>query len=172
MMNIGTLSAISANLGTVKAGTLTDPAGTRMVIDLNNGFIDIFDNSSTRRARLGTQADGSIALRVSAPAFDALTAIDDGHSLTFNSRWTDIAKIVAIGIVTETVVNVITGTNVFGVRAFYPDQGFKPFIEIRLLSGNVVFDDFVNSTFPAGGYTLIERTQATMSAGKVRPTTA
>ena len=120
---------------------------------------------TTRRSRLGTQADGSIALRVSAPAFDAVTAIDDGHSLTFDSRWTDIAKIVAIGVVAETVVNVITGTNVFGVRAFYPDQGFKPFIEIRLLQGNVVFDDFVNSSFPAGGYTLIERTQATMGAG-------
>ncbi len=45
MMNIGTLSAISANLGAVTAGTLSDPNRTRMVIDLNNGFLDIFDNS-------------------------------------------------------------------------------------------------------------------------------
>ena len=38
-------TAPQADLGAVKAGMLTDPAGTRMVIDLNNGFIDIFDNS-------------------------------------------------------------------------------------------------------------------------------
>ena len=45
MMNIGTLSAISANLGAVTAGTLSDPNHARMLIDLNNGFLDIFDNS-------------------------------------------------------------------------------------------------------------------------------
>jgi hypothetical protein len=45
MLQVGTLSAISANLGNIKAGTMTDPNGTRMVIDLNTGFIDIFDNS-------------------------------------------------------------------------------------------------------------------------------
>ena len=45
MLKVGTLSAISANLGDVKAGTLSDPNGTKMVMDLNNGFLDIFDNS-------------------------------------------------------------------------------------------------------------------------------
>ena len=45
MMNVGTLSAITANLGAVTAGTLTDPAGTKMRIDLNAGRIEIFDNT-------------------------------------------------------------------------------------------------------------------------------
>jgi hypothetical protein len=41
----GTLSAIVANLGTVTAGTLSDPSGTHMLIDLNNARIIISDNT-------------------------------------------------------------------------------------------------------------------------------
>jgi hypothetical protein len=47
MMNIGTLSAISVNAGDIKAGTLSDPNSAKMMIDLTNGFIDIFDDSGS-----------------------------------------------------------------------------------------------------------------------------
>lgn len=36
-INVTQLSAISANIGAVTAGTLSDPAGTKMLIDLTNG---------------------------------------------------------------------------------------------------------------------------------------
>jgi hypothetical protein len=38
-MNVSSLSAISADIGAVTAGTLSDPAGTTMLIDLTNGRI-------------------------------------------------------------------------------------------------------------------------------------
>jgi len=44
-MNVGTLSAITVDAGDIRAGTLADPAEEVMLIDLNNGFIDIFDNT-------------------------------------------------------------------------------------------------------------------------------
>lgn len=42
-MNVGTLDAISADIGDITAGTLSDPAGTKMLIDLNNARIVISD---------------------------------------------------------------------------------------------------------------------------------
>lgn len=78
----------------------------------------------SRRVVIGMQNDGSIGLRCSAPGFDALTAADDGHAITFDSRWTDIANLVAVGIANDNnVINNISGTNIFGIRAFYPDLG-------------------------------------------------
>src|SRR6516225_8571275 len=97
-----------------------------------------------RRARLGTFPDGKVGLRVSALSFDAVTATDDGHAITFDSDWTDIARITAVGIANEVVVGVTSGINLFAVRATYPDLGFRPFVEVRQLSGSVVFDDFWN----------------------------
>jgi hypothetical protein len=115
----------------------------------------------TRRVRLGPQADGTIGLRVSAAGFDALTAPDDGTSITFDSRWTDIARVHAIGIVAWrsgafTLPNAPAASN--GYTASWPDPGFKPFAEIRRLQGNVVLDDFFNTNFPLGSYTIVERT--------------
>ena len=118
-----------------------------------------------RRVRLGTFPSGKVGLRVSASSFDAVTATDDGHAITFDSDWTDIAKITAVGVATETVVGNTSGVNLFGIRATYPDLGFKPFIEVRQLSGSVVFDDFWNSTFPSGGYAQVESFQTTVLAG-------
>jgi hypothetical protein len=115
----------------------------------------------SRRSRLSSNG-----LRVSASGFDAATATDDGLAITFDSNWTDIAKISAVGVASEVVVNVITGTNIFGLRAFYPNLGFKPFIEMRRLAGTVVFDDFWDSTFPSGGYAIVEATQATVTFGQ------
>jgi hypothetical protein len=42
-ITVGTLDAISADIGDITAGTLSDPAGTKMLIDLNNGRIVISD---------------------------------------------------------------------------------------------------------------------------------
>jgi hypothetical protein len=117
----------------------------------------------SRRVRLGPQADGSIGLRVSASGFDALTASDDGHAITFDSRWTDIAKIGAIGLAGEVVINNVSGTDIYAVRCFYPNFGYKPFIEARRFeSPNLIHDDWWNSSFPGGSYTLIEASQATV----------
>lgn len=44
-INVVHLSAITANLGAVTAGTLSDPAGDTMLISLDDGFIDIFDGT-------------------------------------------------------------------------------------------------------------------------------
>ena len=118
-----------------------------------------------RRVRLGAFPDGKVRLRVSAAGFDAVTATDDGHAITFDSDWTDIAKITAVGIANEVVVGVTSGINLFAVRATYPNLGFKPFVEVRQLSGSIVFDDWFNSNFPSGSYTLVEASQATVSVG-------
>jgi hypothetical protein len=49
-----------------------------------------------RRVRLGTFPDSKVRLRVSSAGFDAVEAIDDGHAITFDSDFTDIAKITAV----------------------------------------------------------------------------
>jgi len=68
----------------------------------------------------------------------------------------------AVGIANDNnVINNISGTNIFGIRAFYPDLGYIPFVELHKISGTVVNDDFFNSSFPSGAYFQIERTQAT-----------
>ena len=115
-----------------------------------------------RRARLGTFPDGKVRLRVSALRFDAVTATDDGHAITFDSDWTDIAKITAVGVASQVPIN-NSGITTFTIIATYPNLGFKPFVEVRQLSGSTVFDDFFNSNFPSGSYTLIEASQATVS---------
>ena len=116
-----------------------------------------------RRVRLGLFPDGKVRLRVSSPGFDAVEAVDDGHAITFDSDFTDIAKITAVGIASQVAV-VNSGVTTFDIRATYPDLGFKPFVEVRILAGSVVFDDFVNTTFPSGSYTLVESSQLTVTA--------
>jgi hypothetical protein len=117
-----------------------------------------------RRVRLGTFPDGKVRLRVSAAGFDAVEAVDDGHAITFDSDFTDIAKITAVGIASQVLTGTAGGVNTFAIRATYPDLGFKPFIEVRSLSGSVVSDDFFNSTFPSGSYTLVESFQLTVTS--------
>jgi hypothetical protein len=115
------------------------------------------------RVRLGAFPDGKVRLRVSSPGFDAVEAIDDGHAITFDSDFTDIAKITAVDIASQVAVN-NSGTTTFEILANYPNLGFKPFVEVRSLSGSVVSDDFFNSTFPSGSYTLVEPSQLTVTA--------
>ena len=57
MMNVGSLAAITVNAGDIKAGTLSDPNSAKMMIDLNNGFIDIFDNSGSSFDAFGDDDD-------------------------------------------------------------------------------------------------------------------
>ena len=115
-----------------------------------------------RRTRLGAFPGGKVGLRVSAAGFDAVTATDDGHAITFDSDWIDIAKITAVGVASQVPVN-LSGITSYVIVATYPNLGFKPFVEVRQLSGSIVFDDFFNSNFPSGRYTLIEASQATVS---------
>ena len=69
-----------------------------------------------RRVRLGTFPSGKVGLRVSALSFDAVESIDDGHAITFDSDWTDIARITAVGIANEVVVGNTSGINLFCSR--------------------------------------------------------
>jgi hypothetical protein len=57
MMNVGSLAAITVNAGDIKAGTLSDPNSAKMMIDLNQGFIDIFDNSGSSFAAFDADDD-------------------------------------------------------------------------------------------------------------------
>jgi hypothetical protein len=116
-----------------------------------------------RRVRLGTFPDGKVRLRVSAAGFDAVSATDDGHAITFDSDFIDIAKITAVGVASQVPIN-NSGITTFTIIATYPNLGFKPFVEVRQLSGSIVFDDWFNSNFPSGSYTLVEASQATVSA--------
>jgi hypothetical protein len=107
-----------------------------------------------RRVVLGQQADGSVGLRCSAPGFDALTAADDGHAITFDSRWTDIAKVYVTGIVgLSSFVFYPTGTgSIAGYTASWPALGYKPFLELRRYNNGVVWDDYWTGGNPAGCY--------------------
>ncbi|SHJ69690.1 hypothetical protein SAMN05444159_1256 [Bradyrhizobium lablabi] len=108
----------------------------------------------SRRVVLGQQNDGSMGLRVSAPGVDALTAVDDGHNLTFNSAWTDIAKIYMVGVAANTSITV-NGLTLPGFQVTWPALGYKPFVEARLLQSNVIYDDYLSATFPSGSYAEI-----------------
>lgn len=63
------------------------------------------------------------------------------------------------------MINNISGTDIFGVRCFYPNLGYKPFIEIRQLQGATVSDDLWTplSDPGSGGYATVETTQATVT---------
>jgi hypothetical protein len=109
-----------------------------------------------RRVVIGQQNDGSYGVRVSAPGFDALTVADDGHTITFDSRWNDIAKIHAIGIIPWNL-NAWSFTDdnghVFFVPGFavtWPNPGYKPFLETRRAVSSVVYDDYWDGAAPMG----------------------
>lgn len=110
------------------------------------------------RVTLGALPDGSLGLRTSAFGADSFTGTDDGHSITFDSRWTDIAKISAIGIASEVLSDpfgVGGGFAAYFIQASYPNLGYKPFVEIRRLASNVVYDDWWSSTLTSGSYCVI-----------------
>lgn len=91
-----------------------------------------------RRVAIGGLPDGSNGMWCSAPGVDVMTVADplDGNLLTFNSNWTDIAKVHQSG------AGVSDGSYPF---LAWPDLGYKPFIEIRLVQGGRIFDDTLSS---------------------------
>lgn len=91
----------------------------------------------TRRVVLGQQNDGSYGLRVSAPGVDAFVGDGQDGGFTFNSDWADIAKIHQLGLGSFAT----TQTNVV-----WTSLGYAPFVEVRKYVGNVVLDDYWNST--------------------------
>lgn len=104
----------------------------------------------TRRVVLGQQNDGSMGLRISALGVDAFVGDGQGGDFTFNSDWTDIAKIHAVGIATYSTVTV---GGFWVLEATWPDLGYKPFVEIRRLIGSVVYDDWWIAAPGSGGGT-------------------
>lgn len=90
-----------------------------------------------RRVAIGHLPDGSEGMWCSAPGVDVMTVADplDGNLLTFNSNWTDIAKVHQSGIATSNVSN---------PKVYWPDLGYKPFIEVRLVEGGRIYDDEFN----------------------------
>lgn len=106
---------------------------------------------SVRRVVLGVQNDGSIGMRVSSSGHDAFTEADDGSAITFDSSWSDLVKIHAVGVVGTTLVP--SGSiSSYKFSVTFPDLGYKPFAEMRRLVGNVLYDDYVSSNLPSGGY--------------------
>lgn len=91
-----------------------------------------------RRVAIGHLPDGSEGMWVSAPGVDVMTVSDpnDSNQLTFNSNWTDIAKVHQSGVATSNASNPFLA---------WPDLGYKPFLEIRGVVGGRVFDDLFTS---------------------------
>lgn len=110
-----------------------------------------------RRVVLGQQNDGTFGLRVSAPGVDAFAGDGQGADFTFNSAWTDIAKIHQVGVVSwsPTAYTNSNGITFAGFSGVWTDLGYKPFIEVRKLVGNVVYDDYWNAANPFGQAAII-----------------
>jgi hypothetical protein len=85
-----------------------------------------------RRVVLGKYADGvNYGLRVSLPGVDAYLASSSAGGFSFDSNWTDIVK------------THMVGTAVLPSLPSWTDLGYKPYVEIRQISGSVVLDDGV-----------------------------
>lgn len=119
---------------------------------------------STNRVVLGVQNDGSVGLRVSAVGVDADVGSGQGGDFTFNSDWTDIAKIHQIGNVAWNAnCKFINGAGTVGTTngwgALFTSLGYRPFMEWRRLdpSTNTINDDYWNASQTAGFSTDIWR---------------
>ncbi len=89
----------------------------------------------TRRVVLGKQQNGGYALRVSLPGVDALTAdANNPNQLSFNSDWTDLAKIHQMG---QAFVYAAPTTTYI----YFPILGGIPFIECKYIDA-YVHDDY------------------------------
>lgn len=113
----------------------------------------------TRRVVLGKYADGvTFGLRVSLAGVDALTGDSSTGDFSFDSEWTDVAKIHMVGIASWSATAFTIPNppnppiNVPGFAVNWSALGYMPFIEVRTLVSNVVFDDFFNTSFPSGFY--------------------
>lgn len=91
---------------------------------------------------IGQQNDGSMGIRVSSTGIDAFVGDGQGGDFTFNSDWTDIAKIHQLGKIDWSS----TGAAGYpGFQAVWSDQGFLPFIEVRKGSGSTINDDYYSA---------------------------
>jgi hypothetical protein len=101
---------------------------------------------SGRRVVIGKYNDGvTIGLRVSLPGVDALTGdSSDPGNFSFDSEWTDIAQIHQVSLTSRTTYTQPWGTGlvVTGFRTTWPALGYKPFVETRLYSAGVIYDDY------------------------------
>lgn len=91
----------------------------------------------TRRVCIGRLPDGNYGMWCSAPGVDVMTVSNplDSNLLTFNSNWTDIAKVHQSGVASSDSTN---------PKVSWPDLGYKPFIEVRLVEGGKIYDDWFN----------------------------
>ncbi|ACF01843.1 hypothetical protein Rpal_3341 [Rhodopseudomonas palustris TIE-1] len=101
---------------------------------------------STRRAVAGRLLDGR-GIKTSLINFDALYASEG--QLSFDSRWTDLLKVHQLGI--ASMPDIGQG---YQADVYFPDLGYSPFIEIRKLVGNVVYDDYMNGSQFGFGATI------------------
>lgn len=107
----------------------------------------------TRRVVLGKQHDSSFGLRVSLPGSDALTCPD--WACSFDSSWNNIAELHQVGIYTHTG-GVPDDRREWWV---YPDPGYKPFVEVRMMVGSTIYDDYFGENYGAGARIDTYRTQ-------------
>jgi hypothetical protein len=92
----------------------------------------------SRRVVLGKRLDGSFGLDVALPDYDAfLDDRTDAGKFSFSSDWTDITAIGSIGIVD---VPIIVAPDYF-ITVPINDYGYRPHVEVRLMSGNTIYDD-------------------------------
>lgn len=116
----------------------------------------------TRRVILGNLGGGQYGLRVALPGHDVISEAGNQDALSFDSGWTDIVKMIQVGTATA------SGSNVTPMDLLFPDQGYKPFVEVRLRSGLRVYDDYTgfgNALYPGiGANILTDRLQLTASS--------
>lgn len=98
----------------------------------------------TRRVVIGKYNDGvNFGLRASLPGIDALTGDSNGGGFSFDSNWTDIANVIQTGF--------ITGLSGVSTAITFADPGYKPFVEVRQVTGgNTVRDDYLSAYQPNG----------------------
>lgn len=113
-----------------------------------------------RRVCLGKLPDGNYGLWISAPSVDVMTADPlNGNQLTFNSNWTDMVQVHAIG----------TGHATSITKVAWPTLPYIPFLEIRgtdgASSGRVYDDTFLSNKVGMGAASFVDGFFPTNSLG-------
>lgn len=107
---------------------------------------------STRRVILGNLGGGLYGLRVSLPGRDVVSEAGNPDALSFDSGWTDIVKMIQVGLASKTADFDFTDV-------IFPSPGYQPFAEVRYRSGLRVYDDYsplATSVAPQGlGATIL-----------------
>lgn len=98
----------------------------------------------TRRVKLGNLGGGAFGLRVALPGHDVVTEGSNPDALSFDSGWTDIVKMIQVGVASKTADHSFTDI-------LFPDPGYQPFAEVRYHIGNRVYDDY-NPISAADGF--------------------